>query len=408
MSDYAKILDSIMEKIKALPKVSSVTQETSGLMTPEDKIKLDNIATGANKTVVDTSLSSTSTNPVQNNVIYSALSNKAPSVHSHTVSEISDFPSSLPANGGNADTLGGFSSDDFIVGDSSQIDIPANADVPIWIHANAKRYTTYRTVGSSNGYTNLPDNNTNYVWYVYIGHYIIALVNDNHRLYFCDMVNGVFSGWKKFAITSELSGSYTLPTATSSVLGGVKIGSNITNSSGTISLTKSNVTTALGYTPLDSKYTPYSYTAVQALGWSDASTGALQLITSNAIAYWNGAFKGTTSNLAYCNRGAFGTIVTKNTGDYLPISGGTLTGILTCPGLELSYTTPCIDFHFNNSTADYTSRIRETSAGTLAVYGQMYMAGNNTNYTSSIYRDIAAGTGTTPNGNYGGIYIQYS
>ena len=43
---------------------------------------------------------------------------------------------------------------------------------------------------------------------------------------------------------------YTLPNATSSTLGGVKIGSNITVSSGTISLTKNNVTSALGYTPL--------------------------------------------------------------------------------------------------------------------------------------------------------------
>lgn len=43
--------------------------------------------------------------------------------------------------------------------------------------------------------------------------------------------------------------NYSLPTATGSVLGGVKTGSNITNSSGTISLTKSNVTNALGYTP---------------------------------------------------------------------------------------------------------------------------------------------------------------
>lgn len=50
---------------------------------------------------------------------------------------------------------------------------------------------------------------------------------------------------------------YTLPNATSSVLGGVKIGSNITVSSGTISLTKANVTSALGYTPptTDTKYT---------------------------------------------------------------------------------------------------------------------------------------------------------
>jgi hypothetical protein len=42
---------------------------------------------------------------------------------------------------------------------------------------------------------------------------------------------------------------YTLPAASGSTLGGVKTGSNITNSSGTISLTKTNVTTALGYTP---------------------------------------------------------------------------------------------------------------------------------------------------------------
>lgn len=54
--------------------------------------------------------------------------------------------------------------------------------------------------------------------------------------------------------------AYTLPTATGSVLGGVKTGSNITNSSGTISLTKTNVTSALGYTP-PTKDTNTTYTA---------------------------------------------------------------------------------------------------------------------------------------------------
>ena len=43
--------------------------------------------------------------------------------------------------------------------------------------------------------------------------------------------------------------NYTLPVATSSALGGVKVGSNISVSSGTISLSKNNVTSALGYTP---------------------------------------------------------------------------------------------------------------------------------------------------------------
>lgn len=42
---------------------------------------------------------------------------------------------------------------------------------------------------------------------------------------------------------------YTLPTASSSTLGGVKIGENITISSGTISIDKEDVTGALGYTP---------------------------------------------------------------------------------------------------------------------------------------------------------------
>lgn len=47
-----------------------------------------------------------------------------------------------------------------------------------------------------------------------------------------------------------------LPTATSSVLGGVKIGSNITVSSGTISLTSANVTSALGFTPVKTSDIP--------------------------------------------------------------------------------------------------------------------------------------------------------
>lgn len=53
------------------------TTSIQGLMSAEDKTKLDGIATGANKTTVDTALSSTSTNPVQNKVINTALSGKA-------------------------------------------------------------------------------------------------------------------------------------------------------------------------------------------------------------------------------------------------------------------------------------------------------------------------------------------
>lgn len=50
---------------------------------------------------------------------------------------------------------------------------------------------------------------------------------------------------------------YVLPTATAEIIGGVKVGANISYSNGTISLSKANVTSALGYTPptVDTKVT---------------------------------------------------------------------------------------------------------------------------------------------------------
>ena len=56
----------------------AATQSVAGLMSAADKQKLDGVATGANKTTVDSSLSSTSTNPVQNKAINAALDTKAP------------------------------------------------------------------------------------------------------------------------------------------------------------------------------------------------------------------------------------------------------------------------------------------------------------------------------------------
>lgn len=57
-------------------KYSNATTGAAGLMSAADKTKLDGIATGANKTVVDSALSSTSTNPVQNKIIYNNLQGK--------------------------------------------------------------------------------------------------------------------------------------------------------------------------------------------------------------------------------------------------------------------------------------------------------------------------------------------
>lgn len=55
---------------------SAATTSVAGLMSADDKTKLNGIATGATKVTVDSALSSSSTNPVQNKVINSALAGK--------------------------------------------------------------------------------------------------------------------------------------------------------------------------------------------------------------------------------------------------------------------------------------------------------------------------------------------
>ena len=56
---------------------SDATQIEHGLMSVDDKTKLDGVEEGATKTLIDIKLSSTSTNPVQNKVVTNALNNKA-------------------------------------------------------------------------------------------------------------------------------------------------------------------------------------------------------------------------------------------------------------------------------------------------------------------------------------------
>ena len=114
--------------------------------------------------------------------------------------------------------------------------------------------------------------------------------------------------------------------------------------------------TAITYTK---SYTKKSLSAVGTSGWTNASIDGNIIPDMSFIAYWNGAYSGTISNLAYCNKGAFGSFAIKNSlafseltskpttisgygitdaytksqvdtiaAKYLPLTGGTLTGQL--------------------------------------------------------------------------------
>lgn len=65
-----------------------------------------------------------------------------------------------------------------------------------------------------------------------------------------------------------------------------------------------------------------SLSAVGHSDWQNQSTDDSFVPTMAFMAYWNGAFNGGgSSNLQYCDRGRFGTIVTKSTADFAPASG---------------------------------------------------------------------------------------
>ena len=114
--------------------------------------------------------------------------------------------------------------------------------------------------------------------------------------------------------------------------------------------------TAITYTK---SYTKKSLTAVGTSGWTNASIDGNIIPDMSFIAYWNGAYNGTSSNLVYCKKGAFGSFAIKNSlafseltskpttisgygitdaytksqvdaiaAKYLPLTGGTLTGQL--------------------------------------------------------------------------------
>lgn len=109
----------------------------------------------------------------------------------------------------------------------------------------------------------------------------------------------------------------SIPAATSSTYGGVKIGSNITVSSGTISLSKANVTSALGYTPANTSDIPKipaalpnpyaltingtSYTGSSAVSINTArilSTATLSSSTVSAGYSYNNTLSKTISSLS--------------------------------------------------------------------------------------------------------------
>ena len=202
-------------------------------------------------------------------------------------------------------------------------------------------------------------------------------------------------------------------------------------------------------------------TSVSPIGWVSNTESATVVPTINAIAYWNGASKAgsTSSNLAYCNKGAFGTAATKGVdttvksgssnlitsggvstalGSYLPLAGGTMDtdvkikmpytdgrmGILAASGYKFKIPS---NLGFAMGEAWYTDEDLSNNLGGIGAYGTandisyFYVGGayndpllkvnksdGNVTAKSSVTTPRLFGsitTGTYLNGNKGGAII---
>ena len=105
----------------------------------------------------------------------------------------------------------------------------------------------------------------------------------------------------------------TYAAATTSALGLVKIGSNITNSSGTISIAKANVTAALGYTPPTSNTNNFLRSTTESVNITPSAVNTEYTYTpkvTNSVMFYVAQFQNSNYDLFLTPNGAARSCVT--------------------------------------------------------------------------------------------------
>lgn len=192
------------------------------------------------KMAVDSALSDSSINPVQNKVVAAAIKNI--DIDIATNDEI-DTALNLAAEG-DLPTVGG-SIVPIIMGGTGATTV-AGARTNLGVSATSD-FAAVAFSGDYNKLTNKPTipsktsditNDSDFITSSALSG-LVKTVNNT-----APDINGNVN-----ITTSSPTEQYVLPEATSNKLGGVKIGNNISVSSGTINLTSANVTSAIGYVP---------------------------------------------------------------------------------------------------------------------------------------------------------------
>ena len=502
----------------------AASTSVNGFMTTTMVTKLNGIDTGANKTVVDSAMSSTSTNPVQNKVVQTALDSKSNTGHTHddryyTETEI-DTKLKTKSDTGHThddryytetevDTKLKTKSDTSHTHDLSTMinvltvgtDTPSDADYYIsqytsggtthttyhrrsistlWSYIKGKADKVYAALSHKHTKADITDFPTSMpasdvsawakaatkptytksdVGLGNVGNFKAVSTVANQGLTDTEKANArsnIGAGASSFSgdyndlanrptVDSALSSSSTNPvqnkviksaldgksdsghthgaastsvngfmtTAMVTKLNGIAEGANKTTVDSALSSSSTNpvqnkvINTALAGKVNTSAVgnaasrTVRTLTAKGNSGWKDVATDQKYVPDMAFMAYWDGSYNGSASNLTYCNKGAFGSAATKNTGDFAAASH-THTSIVdygnTSKVIQIGYngagiSGDAIKFIAGYTTGDgnsVTAKIKDISKGAL----KAWLGLGSRAYDSTSYLPLAGGTVT--------------
>lgn len=109
----------------------------------------------------------------------------------------------------------------------------------------------------------------------------------------------------------------------------------------------------------------YNKTSAGNLEWTSAAND-IHLVTKNTLAYWNGLYNASSSNLAYCNKGAFGNMAIKTKGNGFSDSSNTISvayGTSANTAVQGNQTIFTLNGSTKNSGSSNTSFYAPTSSG---------------------------------------------